>query len=380
MPETRTIVGITGANGLLGWHTLAHLQARNAASAFAKRPEPFTIKKAHTATFESDTELDDFVRDCDIILHFAGVNRGAADEVETNNRRIAEKLIASMQRLGATPSIVYSNSTHSDGDTPYGRGKSAGAEALRTWADDNGASFADLVLPHLFGEHGRPNYNSVTATFCDHLVRGEIPQMNAAGRVELLHVGQVARLAIEAGLAGRDERIRLKGTPMSIPELWEKLTSIHSTYMGNVLPDLSDNLTLELFNTYRSYIPYEGRVVEVPVHSDQRGRLFEAAKGGGGGQTFISWTEPGVTRGNHFHLNKAERFLVLQGEATIRLRRLGCSEVHEYPVSGATPAYLDIPTLHTHNITNTGDEPLVTLFWAHELFDPKAPDTYMEIV
>jgi UDP-2-acetamido-2,6-beta-L-arabino-hexul-4-ose reductase len=116
------------------------------------------------------------------------------------------------------------------------------------------------------------------------------------------------------------------------------------------------------------------------LNTDARGTLFEAVKGGGGGQTFLSTTLPGVTRGNHFHLNKVERFLVVQGEAVIRIRKVLSDEVWEYRVCGAQPAYVDMPTLHTHSIENVGETELVTLFWTHDLFDPANPDTFADEV
>ena len=162
--------------------------------------------------------------------------------------------------------------------------------------------------------------------------------------------------------------------------LFDRLTNFHNNYQANIFPDLSDSFDLALFNTYRAALYPSGFPRALTLHTDPRGSLFEAVKGGGGGQSFVSWTKPGITRGDHFHLRKVERFLVLQGEAIIRIRRVLGGPVWEYRVSGDQPAPIDMPTLHTHNITNIGDTPLLTLFWTHDLFNPAAPDTYADPV
>ena len=147
-------------------------------------------------------------------------------------------------------------------------------------------------------------------------------------------------------------------------------------YREGTVPNLDDDFELQMFNTFRSYIPHEKRPQDLTVHSDDRGWLFEAIRSDGQGQTFLSTTKPGITRGNHFHLHKVERFLVVEGKAKIRLRKIGSDDVYTFEVNGENPQAIDIPTLHTHNISNAGDGPLLTLFWSAELFDPENPDTY----
>jgi UDP-2-acetamido-2,6-beta-L-arabino-hexul-4-ose reductase len=167
---------------------------------------------------------------------------------------------------------------------------------------------------------------------------------------------------------------------MGVPELYGKLRGFHDGYLANVFPDLSDTFDLQLFNTYRAATYPEGWPRPLRLNADARGVLYEAVKGGGGGQTFLSTTKPGVTRGNHFHLNKVERFLVVKGEAVIRIRRVLCSDVWEFRVSGDSPAPVDMPTLHTHSIENVGNAELLTLFWTHDLFVAANPDTYADEV
>ena len=168
---------------------------------------------------------------------------------------------------------------------------------------------------------------------------------------------------------------------MTVSELLEKLRYLTEQYHKNRrFPKLECALDLELFNTLRSYyFPWYYPVFS-SLRKDERGELFEAVKSLGAGHVFISHTRPGVTRGDHFHLSKVERFLVLKGEAEIRIRRLFDEQVHRYAMDGRSPSYIDIPTLHTHNITNTGSDDLITLFWSHEIFNPEKPETYSEAV
>jgi UDP-2-acetamido-2,6-beta-L-arabino-hexul-4-ose reductase len=314
--------------------------------------------------------------DADVVLHFAGVNRAPPDEVEAANPEIAARLVQGCRVAGAKPHIVYANSTHAGSDTPYGRSKRRAGEILGEFAP----RFSDLVLPHIFGEGARPYYNNVTATFIDQVIRGDKPSLNADGSVQLLHAGEAVELAIKAAEEGTNGTLGTSPRGMPVPDLFRLIKDMHKVYRGNIFPDLDDPFGLALFNSYRAALYPDGFPLPLQLNSDSRGTLFEAVKGGGGGQTFLSWTETGQTRGDHFHLRKVERFLVLEGEAIIRIRRVLGGPVWEYPVSGDAPAAIDMPTLHTHSIENTGDRPLLTLFWAHEIFDEEAPDTYADPV
>lgn len=371
----RTIV-VTGAAGLLGWHVSARLHAANCAARFHHQPEPFDIIQLDRAAFQDDAILGKAVSKAASILHFAGVNRGTDVEVGEGNVAIARRLADICRAQGATPHVVYANSTHAQGTSVYGQAKRQAAEILA----GIGGGFTDMILPHIFGECARPNYNNVTATFIDKVIRGETPNIDPAGRVQLLHAGTAAQAAIDAAMQGLQGELVPAPRPTEVPSLFETLKRFHADYAANLLPDLSQPFIRDLFNSYRAALYPRSFPRPLQLHSDVRGTLFETVKGGGGGQSFASWTQPGITRGNHFHLHKVERFLVLEGEAIIRIRRVLGGPVWEYRVSGQEPAPVDMPTLHTHSIENVGDRPLLTLFWTHDLFDPAAPDTYFDPV
>lgn len=371
-----TKIVVTGAGGLIGWHASARLHAANCAARFKGEAQPYEIVMLDHAGFEDDGVLADAVRDADLVLHFAGVNRGVDTEVETANPQIADRLAQAIGQAAARPHIVYANSTHAASDTPYGRSKRGAAERLSA----TGLGFTNLILPHIFGEGARSYYNNVTATLIDQVIKGENPTINPDGVVHLLHAGAAAHFAIDAGLAGQSGELAPSGQRTGVPALYQLLRGFHESYSANIFPDLTDKFHAALFNSYRAALYPDGFPRPLKLNTDKRGTLFEAVKGGGGGQSFASWTEPGVTRGDHFHLDKVERFLVLDGEAIIRIRRILGGPVWEYRVNGATPSPVDMPTLHTHSIENVGGRPLLTLFWTHEIFDPSAPDTFADPV
>ncbi len=367
---------VTGARGLIGWHAHVRLYAANCAARFRGEPLPYDIVALDHAKFGNEAALKLAVKKADAILHYAGVNRGSEKSVASANTAIARQLVGACRAVGVDPHIVYANSIHSSKDTIYGQSKRKAGEVLK----DSASRYTDLILPHIFGECARPFYNNVTATLIHQLVAGEDVSVNPNGHTQLLYAGEAARVAIDAVLSESIGQVQPTPHPISVPDLFAKLKGFHESYKANIYPDVSDAIDLALFNSYRAATYPDHWPRHLQLNTDQRGTLFEAVKGGGGGQTFLSTTKPGVTRGDHFHLSKVERFLVIRGEAMIRIRKVLSGEVWEYRVSGEKPASVDMPTLHTHSIENVGDGELLTLFWANELFDPTDPDTYADEV
>ena len=366
--STRYIL-VTGSDGLLGWHTRVFLSTEPAV----------TVIPCNRQQFADDEYLHDALSRAHAVIHLAGVNRGTDDDIRTNVD-IADRLIAACEKTDSRPHVLYSNTTHCDRDSVYGKSKQAVADHLASWAEREDARFCNFVLPHIFGEHGQPMYNSVTSTFCHQIANGHEPTLTGDGDLELLHAQEAVQAfwsAIQEGLVGT---ARPNGVPMKVSELLARIQSLAERYESGVTPNLDDPFDLRLFNTYRSYIPHEQRPKDLQVWADERGDLFEAIRADGQGQVFLSTTKPGITRGEHFHFNKVERFLVVQGQAKIRVRRVLHDDLHVFDVRGDAPQAIDIPTLHTHNITNVGDTTLLTLFWAGEHFDRENPDTFACLV
>tara|TARA_Y100001978_G_scaffold173176_1_gene163914 strand:- start:5517 stop:6641 length:1125 start_codon:yes stop_codon:yes gene_type:complete len=367
---------ITGANGLLGWHSAVRLHAENCASWFKERKYIYKIILLDRNKFQNSDCLHAAVENADIILHFAGVNKANNKDEISGNINIAQKLAFAYKEKKSKAHIVYANSTHSLGKSEYGLSKESANQVLGNVA----FNYTNLILPHIFGECARPYYNNVTATLIDQIWENQKLTVNPGGYVSLFHAGDAAEAACKAGLNNYQGNMTCNGRNMSITELAKKLESLHFGYKNNIFPDLKEPFQLKLFNAYRNASFPSKWPLKIKLNKDSRGQLFEAAKGGGGGQSFVSSTHPGITRGNHFHLKKVERFLVIKGNAIIRIRRVLDDKVFKFKVSGDSPACLDIPTLHTHSIENIGDGELTTLFWSSDIFDPEVPDTYADPV
>ncbi len=363
-------IGITGAYGQFGWHLRCLLFThKNVETVCAGRDE-----------FSSPEKLQAFVTGCDAIIHLAGINRASEEEVEQGNPDLANQLIDALIAAGETPHLLYASTTHIDNDNSYGRGKKKAGDILADWAEQKKAKFSTFVFPHLFGEYGRPNYNSAVSTFCWQIAKGETPTVHGDGQVELLHFHEASTALFEAIISDNLGMIRPRGVEISVKEVAQRIASLAASYQNQIVPDVRDSLDLRLFNVYRGYLFPDYYPVRLVTHTDDRGSLTETVKSHNGGQTFFSTTKPGITRGNHFHFHKIERFLVVKGKARITLRKMLTDETFSFTVSGDELSYIDMPTLHTHEITNIGDEEIVTLFWSHEIFDPDHPDTYFELV
>lgn len=363
-------IGITGIEGLIGWHLHTYLHGRKNSH----------IVKADRSTFLSREKLANFVSSSDVVVHLAGMNIGDEKIVAQTNIKLVNDLISACKRTNSRPHVIFSSSTHIYRDTAYGNSKRECAKLFRDWSENSGSLFTNLILPNVFGESGKPFYNSVVSTFCYQIANGDKPEIINDVEMEQLHAQEVAREIVKVIQSSRTGDITLKGKNITVSELLQKVKNYYSIYQRNIIPYLKDNFDLQLFNTYRSYLYPHKYPIQVISHRDERGSLFEAVKSFNGGQTFISSTKPGIKRGNHYHISKLERFFVLRGQAEIRIRKLFSDEVISFMVNGSRPEYIDIPTLHSHDITNTGKEELITLFWSHEIFDPKYPDTFPEVV
>lgn len=366
---------VTGVDGLLGWHASTRIHSSNCAAKFQGKVEPFKLVCVDRRKFTDSDFMSAELADTDVVLHFAGVNRGADDEVREGNPLIAKSLVSAYVSGRSMAHVVYANSIQSDKRSLYGDSKREAFGLLASAC----SGVTNLVLPHIFGECARPFYNNVTATLIRQILDGIQPEINPDGRVHLLHAGEAADQAIACGLDSVDGEVRPESFSITVPDLYGKIKYFHKSYEENIFPNIDSAFDLNLFNSYRAGSYPDMWPRSLKVNSDIRGELFEMNKSHGG-QIFMSTTLPGVTRGNHFHLGKVERFLVLQGDAVIRIRKVLSQDVVEFAVKGSVPQAVDMPTLHTHSIENVGSTPLVTAFWTHDFFDPNNPDTFAEPV
>lgn len=372
-------VGITGQAGFVGTHLFNHLGLHNDIERI-----PF-----EDSFFENNGQLRQFVCSCDVIVHLAAMNRHDNPQViYDTNINLVKILVAAMEAEKVTPHVLFSSSTQEERDNLYGKSKKEGRELFEQWATRNNASFTGLVVPNVYGPFGRPYYNSFVATFCHQLTHGEQPTIDVDGSVKLIYVGSLCEYIISCftgSHTGQPNVIRREvphDFERKVSELLAKFEVYKSQYFeGGIIPVLNDIHDVNLFNTFRCYIDFANHFpVKLVQHADVRGVFVETVKLGVGGQVSFSTTVPGITRGNHYHTRKIERFTVIKGRARIQLRKIGTNEVMDFYLNGNEPSYVDMPIWYTHNITNIGDDELYTQFWINEWYNAEDGDTYFEAV
>jgi UDP-2-acetamido-2,6-beta-L-arabino-hexul-4-ose reductase len=367
-------VVVTGAGGFIG---------KNLCSVLRHRKDVVLIELHKEDTWDT---IKAALSQADVIIHLAGVNR-PKDEIEFEDVNVSYTAIMCQYLIQTKhfPKIVFASSTQAGTDTPYGKSKLEAERVIANYVR-NGGRAAVYRLCGVFGKWCRPNYNSVVATWCDAIaynlpVRVDDPNKS----ITLCHVDDVVDAFIEQIDGGNAQFPAVYETiPASylikLSILLEKLRLFHTLQGSSTVPTFHSKLDRDLYATYLTYIHYSDLEYNVDEKCDVRGTFAELLKLGPAGQISVSTTNPGVTRGNHYHQSKVEKFIVLHGRALIRLRKIDETNTREYEVSDHVFTVVDIPPGYTHSLTNTGSDVLVTLFWASEVYDNQKPDTYYEEV
>lgn len=370
-------IGITGQAGFVGMWLYNSLGLKSEISRV-----PF-----EDSFFEDKKRLNSFVKECDVIIHLAAMNRHPDPEIIYNtNIKLVNSLIEAMIQEEVRPHILFSSSTQEEKDNLYGRSKKEGRELFENWASEKGASFTGLVIPNVFGPFSKPNYNTFIATFAHQLINGEAPRVDIDGVIKLIYVGSLCDYIINTIINKKEGTIERAEVPYDfeckVSSVLEKFEEFNKLYTKDgIVPFLSDINDINLFNTFRSYLDHNTRYpYKLKTNCDSRGVFVETIKIGIGGQVSFSTTLPGITRGNHFHTRKIERFTVIKGKARIQLRKIGSNEIINFYLDGEEPSYVDMPVWYTHNITNIGNEELYTQFWINEWYNPEDGDTFFEEV
>lgn len=366
-------VGVTGQNGFVGYHMYQTL---------CLFKDEFALVNFDRSYFYDDRKLDAFVVQCDVLIHLAGLNRHADPEVIYNvNIELVDRLLASFTRTGHRPHVIISSSTQEEFDNHYGRSKKESRLRLIKWAIRENAKFTGLLIPNIFGPFGIPFYNSVVATFCHQLSRSELPKIHVDTNLKLLYVGELVEKIINSIRKGVDnhQSVIEHSFEIKVTDLLELLKQYKYIYQDKgEIPKLNNSFEKNLFNTFRCYLDIENTFPKkYSCNPDNRGVFIETARFGISGQSSFSTTLPGITRGNHFHTRKIERFSVIKGKALIQLRKIGTSKIYSFYLDGNTPSYVDMPIWYTHNIKNIGEDELYTVFWIDEPFNQLDPDTYL---
>ena len=327
-------IGITGQDGFVGKHLFNTL---------GLNPDIYERIEFNIEYFQNEELMNDFVAQCDVIVHLAAMNRHPDPEVIYNtNIELVNKLIKSLDNTNSKAHVLFSSSSQEERDNLYGKSKKEGRELLINWAEKSGGKFTGLIIPNVFGSFGQPNYNSFIATFCHKLTHGEVPHIDNDGEVNLIYVGELVQEIIDqiqSETSNYFYEIPFTATK-KVSEVLALLNDYKEKYFdGGEIPELNSTFEHNLFNTYRSYIDYATHYpVKFTQHTDPRGAFVEVIRLGIGGQCSFSTTVPGITRGNHYHTRKIERFAVIKGKALIQLRKIDTDEVLDFYLDGNEPA------------------------------------------
>jgi UDP-2-acetamido-2,6-beta-L-arabino-hexul-4-ose reductase len=366
---------VTGASGFIGKNLCVSLKLRE------------NMRVLEYGRENSLEQLDEFINKADFIYHLAGVNRPKdEEEFQLVNSGLTERVVEALRSNHKKIPILLSSSTQAEMNNPYGRSKVTAEKMLLEWSEESESPVYIYRLPGVFGKWCKPNYNSVVATFCNNIANNlPIEVSDSSHSITLTYIDDIVSEFIDK-LDNRDAPLsRFCEVPTTfkttLGELKDRIIALRDIRSTLVVPSLEDNFNKYLYATYLSYLRKDDFAYELTMHSDDRGSLTEFIKSASFGQIFTSTTGPGVSRGNHWHHTKIEKFFVISGEAEVSFRnKVDSAEIIRYNVSGSKPTVVDVPTGYVHAITNTGDSDLITLFWANEILDKQRPDTYYEQV
>lgn len=368
---------VTGANGFIGRNLIAHLK------------EISDVEVLSFTRNDSTNDLQGLVNQADKIVHLAGVNRPInEEEFATGNQELTLQLVEHALLSEKKPTIILSSSIQAELDNAYGRSKKGAENAIIDYCQKAKVNTYIFRLPNVFGKWCRPNYNSAVATFCNNIANDlAIDIHDPSAKVNLAYIDDVIESILNV-LFSDKESINAETKFVDVPvtytktlqEIVDLLESFKSMRSNLQLPDYNDLFIKKLYTTYLSYLSESEFAYSLTKHVDNRGWLSELIKSPSLGQMFVSTTKPGITRGNHYHHTKVEKFIVIQGKGMIRFRHIERNDVLEYKVLGEDIKVVDIPPGYTHSIENIGTTEMITLFWVNEQFDQQKPDTYMNEV
>ncbi|WP_148717339.1 UDP-2-acetamido-2,6-beta-L-arabino-hexul-4-ose reductase [Chitinolyticbacter meiyuanensis] len=359
---------VTGSQGFIGKNLVLRLRERG------------DIEVLEFVRGDSDAQLFDVVRAADAVVHLAGENRPPSPNAfEIVNVGLTERLCDALTKAGSQVPVILASSAQAELDNPYGRSKLAAERRVTELANTHGNSVTIYRLPGVFGKWCKPNYNSVVATFC-HNIANDLPiQINDPGReIQLVYIDDVVTsflAALEAPQSGVRQDIVTPGYSLTLGELAEQITAFTNCRSTLISERVGTGLVRALYATYVSYLPKEKFVYDVPAYGDARGVFVEMLKTPDAGQFSFFSAHPSVTRGGHYHHSKTEKFLVIKGRARFGFRHMLTNEVYYLETSGNQPRIVETVPGWTHDITNIGDDEMVVMLWANEIFDRDRPDT-----
>ena len=378
---------VTGANGFVGRNFVSQLENIGSGKA---RNYAIAGEELRVLCYDVDSDpavLEEYCRRADFVFNLAGVNRPEdPSEFMKGNFGFASLLLDTLKKCGNSCPVMISSSTQAALDNPYGESKRAGEELLFEYGRETGAKVLVYRFPNVFGKWCRPNYNSAVATFCHNIAHGLPIRVNDPSVVmHLVYIDDVVDELIGA-LSGDEHRA---GAFCEVPVVHEitlggivdLLYSFRDMQQDLEVPDLGDAFAKKLYSTYLSYLPKERFCYPLKMNVDNRGSFTEIIRTPDRGQFSVNISKPGITKGEHWHHTKNEKFVVVSGHGLVQLRKIGTDEVINFEVCGEKMEVVEMIPGYTHNIINLSDtEDLVTFMWANEAFNPERPDTYFEPV
>ena len=366
-------VGITGQNGFIGYHLYNNLLLNK---------EKYKIIDFKRDYFLSHDLMDSFVSNCDIIVHLAAINRDNDPSIiYKTNIELANSIVDSLFRTKFNGLFIFASSIQENLENTFGKSKKEARLLFQNWSENSSGKFKALIIPNIFGPFCKPNYNSVISTFSYNLINNVESLINIDNKLNLLYIDDLVDEIIKTFSKQSESVINIKHKyEFKVTQLLNMLKYFKNTYISNgEIPSLSSDFNIALFNTFRSYINNQLFFpVKYKNNIDNRGNFVELVRFNSTGQVSFSSSKPGITRGNHFHTRKIERFSVIKGNAILQLRKVGSSDIQKYFLNGENPSFIDIPIWHIHNIVNTGNDDLFTIFWINEAYNSEDADTYYE--
>lgn len=356
---------VVGANGFIAKNLIVNLNERNIS----------TILFTHDMCLKN-LSLDDV----DFVYHLAGVNRSQNEsDFNEGNNQFTQKLCRLIIEAGRSIPVLYTSSMQANIHNPYGLSKLAAENALANLASVSSSPVYIYRLPNVFGKWSRPNYNSVVATFCHNVVNNiPIEIHDSSALLNLVYIDDVIKdfiILLNERPAGL---LRPEISPLytiSVGELADCIKSFNADRLSLFTERVGVGLTRALYSTYLSFIQPVNFSYTIPSHSDVRGRFVEMLKTKDSGQFSYFTAHPGVTRGGHYHHSKNEKFLVMQGKSRFCFRHILTNETYEIFSDGEIPQVVETVPGWAHDITNVGDNEMIVLIWANEIFDTQTPDT-----
>lgn len=362
---------ITGGNGFIGTHIYNYIRY------VIGEKDIIAVNKE---TFSDIKVLNSLLKNTTCIIHLAGVNRNEDENyIYRENRKICEHLLSALKNLKIYPRVINISSIHEESNTAFGKAKRENRTDLERYYLNHKTNLISFLTPNIFGPFCKPNYNSFVATFCNNIINQNPINLNNDRTIKLLYIDDLIKqiyCEINNNSSGIISLFKTKS--IKISDVLTKLENFKNLYLDEgIIPNLNSNFDLNLFNTFRSYIPLDHFPISQVKHSDHRGYFAEIIRSSSEGQVSISTSSPTVKRGNHFHTRKIERFQVIKGKAIVELRKINTEEIITYELCSEKLDHVDIPVWYTHNLINKSkNEELIMLFWISEHYNPDTHDTY----